>query len=81
MGGFYDLPLLVYCDSASLIFEEANMGAGNDERGYIVTTVLVILCVTVLIAAFSSLLTHNLYPGLVLLVLCPFVYPIGRKIQ
>ncbi len=57
------------------------MGAGNDERGYIFVTVLVILCVVVLLAAFSSLLTHNLYPGLVLLVLTPFVYPVGRMIQ
>lgn len=49
----------------------------KDESGWIIVTSLSILVVVVLLIAMVGLLAHSIV-GVILLVLAPFLYPLGR---
>ncbi len=52
----------------------------KDESGWILATSLSILTVLVLIVSIVGLLAHSIV-GVILLVLAPFIYPLGRFIE
>tara|TARA_B100001971_G_C17680697_1_gene282098 strand:+ start:261 stop:461 length:201 start_codon:yes stop_codon:yes gene_type:complete len=52
----------------------------KNESGWIVVTTLSIMVVVVLIIAIVGLLAHSII-GVILLVLAPFIYPLGRFIE
>ena len=52
----------------------------KDESGWILVTSLSILTVLVLIVSIVGLLAHSIF-GVILLVLAPFIYPLGRFVE
>ena len=52
----------------------------KDESGWILVTSLSILTILILIVSIVGLLAHSIV-GVILLVLAPFVYPVGRFIE
>ena len=57
------------------------MNAIADERGYWLVIGLIVLKLILFLAAFAALIGHSVYVGLVLLVIAPFIYPVGRALQ
>jgi hypothetical protein len=56
------------------------MNLFKDESGWILVTSLSILTVLVVIISIVGLLAHSIV-GVILLVIAPFIYPLGRFVQ
>ena len=52
----------------------------KDESGWILVTSLSILTVLVVIISIVGLLAHSIV-GIILLVIAPFIYPLGRLVE
>lgn len=56
------------------------MNLFKDESGWILVTSLSILTVLVVIISIVGLLAHSIV-GIILLVIAPFIYPLGRFVE
>lgn len=56
------------------------MNLFKDESGWILVTSLSILTVLVVIISIVGLLAHSIV-GVILLVIAPFIYPLGRFVE
>ena len=56
------------------------MNLFKDESGWILVTSLSILTVLVVIISIVWLLAHSIV-GVILLVIAPFIYPLGRFVE
>ena len=57
------------------------MNAIADERGYLLVVGLIVLKLAMFVLAFAALLGHSLIVGFALMLIAPFVYPVGRALH